>query len=66
MTVLSVRMGTKSIPKEVVFDAIFNFDESNVDHIIIRNNRLPRSTAVLVVGGFLLKYLSPPPFAVQR
>ncbi len=53
MTVLSVRMGTKSIPKEVVFDAIFNFDESNVDHIIIRNNRLPRSTAVLVVGGFL-------------
>ena len=53
MTVLSVRMGTKSIPKEVVFDAIFNFDESNVDHIIIRNNRLPRSIAVLVVGGFL-------------
>ncbi|MBS6504021.1 MAG: iron ABC transporter permease [Clostridium sp.] len=53
VTVLSVRMGTKSIPKEVVFDAIFNFDESNVDHIIIRNNRLPRFTAVLVVGGFL-------------
>ncbi len=53
MTVLSVRMGTKSIPKEVVFDAIFNFDESNIDHIIIRNNRLPRSIAVLVVGGFL-------------
>jgi iron complex transport system permease protein len=53
VTVLSVRMGTKSIPKEVVFDAIFNFDESNVDHIIIRNNRLPRSIAVLVVGGFL-------------
>lgn len=53
MTVLSIRMGTKSIPKEVVFDAIFNFDESNVDHIIIRNNRLPRSIAVLVVGGFL-------------
>ncbi|WP_275373301.1 FecCD family ABC transporter permease [Clostridium tertium] len=53
VTVLSVRMGTKSIPKEVVFDAIFNFDESNIDHIIIRNNRLPRSIAVLVVGGFL-------------
>ncbi|MBS5885459.1 iron ABC transporter permease [Clostridium sp.] len=53
VTILSVRMGTKSIPKEVVFDAIFNFDESNVDHIIIRNNRLPRAIAVLVVGGFL-------------
>lgn len=53
VTILSVGMGTKSIPKEVVFDAIFNFDESNVDHIIIRNNRLPRAIAVLVVGGFL-------------
>ena len=53
VTILSVRMGTKSIPKEVVFDAIFNFDESNVDHIIIRNNRLPRAIVVLVVGGFL-------------
>lgn len=53
VTILSVGMGTKSIPKEVVFDAIFNFDESNVDHIIIRNNRLPRAVAVLVVGGFL-------------
>lgn len=53
VTILSVGMGTKSIPKEVVFDAIFNFDESNVDHMIIRNNRLPRAIAVLVVGGFL-------------
>lgn len=53
MTILSVRMGTKDIPKEVVYDAIFKFDENNVDHLIIKNNRLPRAIAVLAVGGFL-------------
>ena len=53
MTILSVRMGTKDIPKEMVYDAIFKFDENNVDHLIIKNNRLPRAIAVLVVGGFL-------------
>ncbi|MDZ7542552.1 iron chelate uptake ABC transporter family permease subunit, partial [Clostridium perfringens] len=53
VTILSVRMGTKDIPKEVVYDAIFEFDENNVDHLIIKNNRLPRAIAVLVVGGFL-------------
>ncbi|MBE6053256.1 MAG: iron ABC transporter permease [Clostridium sartagoforme] len=53
VTILSVTMGTKVIPNEVVYDAIFKFDESNIDHIIIRNNRLPRVIAVLMVGGFL-------------
>ena len=53
VTILSVNLGTKSISKEVVYDAIFRFNETNVDHIIIRNNRLPRAIAVLVVGGFL-------------
>lgn len=53
VTTLSVSMGTKNIPKEVVYDAIFRFDESNIDHLIVKNNRLPRAIAVLVVGGFL-------------
>ncbi|WP_291650703.1 iron ABC transporter permease [Clostridium sp.] len=53
VTMLSISMGTKTIPKEVIYDAIFKFDENNVDHLIIRNNRLPRAIAVLVVGGFL-------------
>lgn len=53
VTILSVSMGTKTIPKEVIYDAIFRFDENNIDHLIIINNRLPRAIAVLVVGGFL-------------
>lgn len=53
VTILSVTMGTKYIPKEVIYDAIFNFDKDNVDHIIVIHYRLPRAIAVLVVGGFL-------------
>lgn len=53
VTTLSVSMGTKNIPKEVVYDSIFRFDENNIDHLIVKNNRLPRAIAVLVVGGFL-------------
>lgn len=53
VTILSVSMGTKTISKEVVYDAIFKFDESNVDHIIIRNNRLPRAISVLCCGRIL-------------
>lgn len=53
LTILSVTMGTKAISKEVVYEAIFNFDESNVDHLIVRTNRFPRAIAVLLVGGFL-------------
>ncbi|MGG7178411.1 FecCD family ABC transporter permease [Clostridium paraputrificum] len=53
VTILSVTLGTKTIPKEVVYDAVFKFDVNNVDHLIIMNNRLPRAIAVLVVGGFL-------------
>lgn len=53
ITILSVIMGTKKIPIESIYDAIFNFDKNNIDHRIILNNRLPRAIAVLVVGGFL-------------
>ena len=53
VTILSITMGTKSISREVVFDALFRFDKENIDHLIVRSNRLPRALAVLAVGGFL-------------
>jgi len=45
--------GTKDISIITVWDAIFHFDEGNVDHQIVRTGRVPRALAVLVVGGFL-------------
>ena len=53
ITVISIMYGTKDISIVTVWDAIFHFDEGNVDHQIVRTGRVPRAIAVLVVGGFL-------------
>jgi iron complex transport system permease protein len=51
--ILSVSFGAKSIPPERIWDAIFHFDPSNVDHQIIRASRLPRVLGSLLIGAFL-------------
>ena len=53
ITVISIMYGTKDISIVTVWDAVFHFDEGNVDHQIVRTGRVPRALAVLVVGGFL-------------
>ncbi len=51
--VSSVIIGTKDISIETIYQAIFHFNESNVDHQIIWNSRIPRFVAALLVGAFL-------------
>lgn len=53
ITIISVLYGTKDISIQTVWQAIFTFDESNVDHQIIVTSRIPRAVAVLFVGAFL-------------
>ena len=53
MTVLSVMYGTKDISLANIWQAITNFDETNIDHQIIWTGRIPRALAVLMVGAFL-------------
>jgi len=53
ITVISIMYGTKDISIITVWDAMFHFDEGNVNHQIVRTGRVPRALAVLVVGGFL-------------
>ncbi|MEH6940618.1 FecCD family ABC transporter permease [Bacillus sp. JJ722] len=50
---LSILYGAKQIDYMVVWDAIFHFDSTNVDHNIIMTSRLPRVLAALLVGAFL-------------
>ena len=50
---LSIVFGTKDIAAVDVWQAIFHFDEHNLDHQIIWSGRVPRVLAVLFVGGFL-------------
>ncbi|MNO34449.1 Iron-uptake system permease protein FeuB [compost metagenome] len=51
--VLSVSYGVKDIQASTIWQAITQFDASNVDHNIIMTSRLPRVVAALFVGAFL-------------
>ncbi|MDR4983642.1 FecCD family ABC transporter permease [Bacillus cereus] len=51
--ILSVLYGAKNIDAEIVWNALFHFDSSDVNHNIIITSRLPRVVAALLVGAFL-------------
>ncbi|PEX90972.1 FecCD family ABC transporter permease [Bacillus cereus] len=51
--ILSVLYGAKNIDAETVWNALFHFDSSDVNHNIIITSRLPRVVAALLVGAFL-------------
>lgn len=53
VTIMSISLGTKSIPLETVIEAIIHYDKDNVDHQIVWTGRVPRALAVLFVGAFL-------------
>jgi len=50
---LSVMHGTKAISCAAVWDAIFRFDNENIDHLIIQTSRIPRVIGALLIGAFL-------------
>lgn len=47
--ILSILYGAKSIDAETVWNALFHFDSSDVNHNIIITSRLPRVVAALLV-----------------
>jgi iron complex transport system permease protein len=49
----SVAYGSKSIGLGVVWDALWHFDPSIDDHLIVRELRVPRTVMGLLVGGAL-------------
>ena len=42
---LSVAVGAKSIPLATVIDAVFAYDPTNTDHLIVRSLRVPRTSS---------------------
>ena len=50
---LSLAVGAKSIPLSSVIDAVFAYDPTNADHLIVRELRLPRTVVGLLVGAAL-------------
>ncbi|MCA9911969.1 MAG: iron chelate uptake ABC transporter family permease subunit, partial [Anaerolineae bacterium] len=49
----SITLGAADITPDVVFQALFNFDSSQFDHLIIQTVRLPRVLAGALVGAGL-------------
>ncbi|MCU0497073.1 MAG: iron ABC transporter permease [Anaerolineae bacterium] len=49
----SITLGAADITPEVVYASLFNFDDSNFDHLIIQTVRLPRVLAGVIVGAAL-------------
>ncbi len=49
----SLAVGAKSIPTSTVLDAVFSYDETVTDHLIIRELRVPRTIVGLAVGAAL-------------
>ncbi|MEO3973551.1 iron chelate uptake ABC transporter family permease subunit [Streptomyces sp. CAU 1734] len=53
MTVLSVMVGARAIPPGTVWDALFHYDGSADEHVMVRELRLPRTVIGLLVGAAL-------------
>ncbi|TCP48457.1 iron complex transport system permease protein [Tamaricihabitans halophyticus] len=53
VVLLSIVVGTKGLPLGTVLDALLRFDPANPDHLIVRQLRVPRTVAGLLVGAAL-------------
>jgi iron complex transport system permease protein len=53
VALLSVGVGARSIPLGTVLDALFHYDPTDDDHLIIRSLRVPRTCVGLLVGAAL-------------
>ena len=53
VSVLGLAVGAKPIPLGTVVDALFDYDPTNDDHLIVRSLRVPRTVVGLLVGAAL-------------
>lgn len=49
----SITLGAADITPSVVYEALFSYDDTEFDHLIIQTVRLPRVLAGVIVGGAL-------------
>jgi iron complex transport system permease protein len=49
----SITLGAAEIDSQVVYAALFNYDDTNFDHLIIQTVRLPRVLSGVIVGAAL-------------
>jgi iron complex transport system permease protein len=49
----SITLGAAEIDSQVVYEALFNYDETNFEHLIIQTVRFPRVLSGVIVGAAL-------------
>ncbi len=50
---VAICSGSKSIPLSTVWEGLFHYNEEELDHMFVRDYRLPRAICSFLVGGFL-------------
>ena len=45
--------GAKQISLNIIYQSIFHYDETNIDMMLVRDSRMPRVVASILVGGML-------------
>lgn len=69
LAVFGIFIGSRSIPAEVTWQALFAFDEGNAEHLLIRHLRIPRALLAILVGcalstaGVIMQALTRNPLA---
>lgn len=53
LVLLGIAVGAKPIPPEVVWAALSHFDPANTEHVIVVEQRIPRTVLGIVVGAAL-------------
>ena len=53
VSILFLSFGAEEVGWKEIFDALFSFDEENFNHVIIRDIRIPRLLADIMVGACL-------------
>lgn len=49
----AICIGAKEISMDVILNSIFQYDEQNLDMMLIRDSRIPRAVASVIIGSLL-------------
>ena len=49
----AICIGSKAIHLNTIWESIFHYNEENIDMLVIRDSRMPRAVASILIGGML-------------
>ena len=49
----AICIGAKEISLDIIWDSLVHYNEENIDMLLIRDSRMPRAVAAILIGGML-------------